>query len=770
MERLITDAEALDSSFKATRDSNGDLAMSYADIVDAIQIVQDNMGITGTTAEEAEKTISGSLAMMKSSWDNLLTAMASGEGFKTQMDALVSSASSALNNILPVIENFLVGFGDLMKQVGPIIVEKLPEIIEEVMPSLLDAAVQIVGALAEALPGILQAVVTVFGSLVDSISDYLNERWPTVGKTFDAIVGFAQTAFNGIISFLKKVFSGDWEGAWNDLKTAVQNIKWSEIGEKVKTAVGAAWSTLREWAGKLWEKAKTGIQSVNWAEIGGKVKDAISGAWDALKGWATGIWNSAKAGIEAVNWGAVGNTVLQWFGAAWSQLKTWAQNLWESAKAGIEAVNWKDIGDAIWKAVKEGIGSLVDNMKTLFETGATGIKNVDWKTVGSDIWDLIKSGLEALGAGIVSLFTDAKDEVGGGESIDWSGLGSSIVDLIIEGFKGIGGLILGLFEAVWNDIQNIPWAGLGLVIANYVLDGLGPFGDWLRDKFDIARVSLEDLDWSGTGKEAASQVVDGMSGLPDDVSGIGERAANGFGGGRGGGGSTLGGGAGRNNNVWTRTADTIRGFLRDGISHITTDVSSTADKAASNFGGASGGGGGASRWSGAGRNAGNSVTEAFKAAALKAIDAVTQIQNAINGIQGKAVTVQINKTTYETTVSKGARSKTTSYSPNARAMDTGYIFRHPTVFAYADNAFQVAGDVGPEAVVGVYSLDNMIQNSVNAAVGRTQAAMVGVLSEILDKMPKGQLVLDTGALVGGIAPEMNDELERITAWSGGGRA
>ena len=52
MERLITDAEGLNSSFKAARDENGNLAMSFNDIVQAIHIVQDDMGITGTTARE----------------------------------------------------------------------------------------------------------------------------------------------------------------------------------------------------------------------------------------------------------------------------------------------------------------------------------------------------------------------------------------------------------------------------------------------------------------------------------------------------------------------------------------------------------------------------------------------------------------------------------------------------------------------------------------------------------------------------------------------
>lgn len=826
---------------------------NYADMQNALIDYVEMVGLAGYAQMEAENTIQGSVASMKAAWQNLLVALSAGGGFKQQMDALVESARTAFNNILPIVENFLVGFAELMKQVGPMIVEKLPEIIQNVVPSVLDAAVQIVGALVDALPGILQAIVTVFGGLVDSIKAYLTERWPELGETFDSIAEFAKTAFNNIISFIQKVFSGDWQGAWEDLKNLAMSIDWASVGTSIMTFVANAWNGLKKWASEKWDKAVDGISSVDWKRAGEVAKTWIGAAWSTLREWAGKLWENAKKGIQDVNWAEIGGKVKDAISTAWNALKGWATGIWKNAKTGIENVPWKETGEFIMSKVSAGAASLVDTMKTVFAGAGLLVRTINWVDLGSWIADTIWSGFESIGKWFYDHFLSEKNETQNG--IDWWGLGVNIISSICDGLVAAQDFIWGFFKELakniaidfikglaWNLEENLGlhkpnmlnmWEGFGEVSKDAILAGMDPI------KAETLRLAEESASnfggggnasrgsgagrgiWHDAGETAKNGILRLMETLPKDVGTLGENAANRFGGGgsatRGSGagrsvwhdagekaksevvtvmnaltgeiteigvqsasgfgvgrssvvGSTAGTGVGREN-IWSRTADTIRGFLRDGISHITTDISSTADKAASNFGGASGGGGSSNRWSGAGRNAGNSVSEAFKTAALNAKEAINELQNAINNIKGKTVSINIQQKV--TTTNAGAantKDRNGKISPNARAMDTGYIFRHPTVFAYADNAFQVAGDVGAEAVVGVYSLDKMIQNSVNAAVGRTQAAMVGVLSEILDKMPKGQLVLDTGALVGGIAPEMNNELERITAWSGGGRA
>ena len=172
MERLVLDAEALNSSFKANRDANGDLAMSYADIVDAIHIVQDNMGITGTTALEASETISGSIGQMKSAWDNLVVGLADNEADLDKLiNNVISAGETALENLMPTIETAITSIGNAVEKIAPVIAEKLPPLVNRLLPSILKAATSLVNGLVKALPAILQVVIDVAPTVINSIID-----------------------------------------------------------------------------------------------------------------------------------------------------------------------------------------------------------------------------------------------------------------------------------------------------------------------------------------------------------------------------------------------------------------------------------------------------------------------------------------------------------------------------------------------------------------------------------------------------------------------
>lgn len=107
MERLLADAERI-------KRANGEMADysidSFADIVDAIHVVQTEMGITGTTAEEAEETISGSAQMMKAAWGNLMTGMGDEtQSTKALVNDFADSAITYVGNVLPAIGNTVEG-------------------------------------------------------------------------------------------------------------------------------------------------------------------------------------------------------------------------------------------------------------------------------------------------------------------------------------------------------------------------------------------------------------------------------------------------------------------------------------------------------------------------------------------------------------------------------------------------------------------------------------------------------------------------------------
>ncbi len=167
MQRLLKDAEKL-SGIKY------DIS-SYADIVDAIHVVQTEMGITGTTAKEAASTISGSLSMAKAAWKNLLTGVGDDTAdLGTLIDNLVDSVSTAAGNIVPRIGRILSGMGEVVAQLAPIIAQELPELISTMLPALVSAGAQLlvglVTGLVTAIPDLVAAAPQIITSLVSAIS------------------------------------------------------------------------------------------------------------------------------------------------------------------------------------------------------------------------------------------------------------------------------------------------------------------------------------------------------------------------------------------------------------------------------------------------------------------------------------------------------------------------------------------------------------------------------------------------------------------------
>lgn len=188
MARLIDDANRL----REAQGLNADLTIhSYADIVTAIHEVQTNLGITGTTAKEASTTIQGSLASMKSAWQNLLVGISDDtQPFDDLVDDLVGSVMIVGDNILPRVEKILGGIGNLASKLAPKLLEQIPPLLEAVLPSLIEATMSMSETLAEVIPSILDTLANVVidnsGTLLDAIGKMLSKiagKLPDMAKT-----------------------------------------------------------------------------------------------------------------------------------------------------------------------------------------------------------------------------------------------------------------------------------------------------------------------------------------------------------------------------------------------------------------------------------------------------------------------------------------------------------------------------------------------------------------------------------------------------------
>ena len=260
MQRLIKDAAALDSSIDAN-------SMSFANIVKAINVVQTEMGITGTTAKEAASTISGSVSSMKSAWSNLVTGIADENAdFEKLIDDFVDSVGTTAENIIPRVEKALEGAGKLVERLVPVIINRIPAIVENTLPKILQSGVNIIRTILNGISSnpnqIVSTIMSVVNTLIDAIVDLLPEIIVTgsllIGKLAVGIIqaipelvskipqviksivnGFKNNSsqFSGIG---RDIVNGVWQGIQSMISTFTRNVKnfFSSIVNSVKKTLG----------------------------------------------------------------------------------------------------------------------------------------------------------------------------------------------------------------------------------------------------------------------------------------------------------------------------------------------------------------------------------------------------------------------------------------------------------------------------------------------------------------------------------------------------
>ena len=188
MERLLEDATAL-SGVEYNIES-------YADVVDALHVIQTEMGITGTTAKEASSTISGSFASLTSSAKNLLTAFASDEipideVISRTLDSLVTYGDNVIprieqifHNVKWVIEDYVDDVGTLIGNLSLNIAQNAPKVIEAGF-NLIDT---MTSGLTKNSGAVRAAGESIIGSLAEGISGAVANLEPAAG---DIIGGLA---------------------------------------------------------------------------------------------------------------------------------------------------------------------------------------------------------------------------------------------------------------------------------------------------------------------------------------------------------------------------------------------------------------------------------------------------------------------------------------------------------------------------------------------------------------------------------------------------
>ena len=236
MKRLLKEAGAL--AGKKFDISN------YSDIIEAIHVIQEDMGIAGTTSNEAMTTIQGSFSATKAAWQNLLTGFSDKDQDLGQLVTnLVDSAKVAISNLVPIIAQALSGFSVAIQQIMPVISAELPGILQDLLPALLSGATALIVGLVTALPGFitilteqLPVILTqIFAAIKDAwpafcasmmellrlLWDYICQLWEKLSAWFDENV--VQPIVDAFTRFKDKV-KEIWDGIWGAIKGVINNI------------------------------------------------------------------------------------------------------------------------------------------------------------------------------------------------------------------------------------------------------------------------------------------------------------------------------------------------------------------------------------------------------------------------------------------------------------------------------------------------------------------------------------------------------------------
>lgn len=498
MERLLADAEKISGIKYDINNLN--------DVYSAIHVIQQELGITGTTALEAGATIEGSFNSLSASWENFIAGLGNPDAdMKMLVDNLAKGLSGAVNNVTPIIDNmvavlptvmdaligavndlapkFIETFTTLITQVIDGIVKLLPAII----PAIVDMVNGVINTLVSNLPLIIDAVILLVNEVITALSEMLPELIPTIVQ---AVVDIANSLLNNLPILLNAVLSlvqGCANGIISALPILIQALPQLITGiidffaSSAPLIVDATISLLMAMIDAIPIFLETfipvlpdlifaivdGMVKMNWAFADAGVTLFI-GLLDSLKKIGTNCIEYAPKLVDSmVN--------------ALKQLPEKFQTIYDNAMERVNEFINKFLADGV-----RGATEFVEKFKSFMSNfpynigvilGEASRKVADWavnlfnkaKETGKNFVEGVIDFVKNLPENLNTLLTDVINKV-----ISWG------VDLVNKGKQ----CAIDLSNSIINGIKNLPnkmkTAGDNLVKGLW--NGITGAGDWLKNK------------------------------------------------------------------------------------------------------------------------------------------------------------------------------------------------------------------------------------------------------------------------------------------------
>lgn len=471
MQRLIADANKL----RAEQGKTADLTIdSYADIVEAIHTVQEEMGITGTTAKEASTTISGSIGMAKAAWTNFLTGLGRDDvDFSQLTNQLLESIGAVAKNVAPRVaiigKSIIQAFPSVLSGLGSV----LAPIVSEALSTAWNIAVQALAGLGIRLPTVdssqfmaaFQQVASFVGAAIDGIKGAVS----TLASAFAPAFAAMQAALAPIIAQVSSALLPALSvlgAALGNLAAAVLPVISAAIqamAPVIATAIGAVVSlasTISTGLAPVINSIASLIQAVLpviqqlFTQWGASIQAVVSAAFTFVESVVTSAMNVINAVIGTVlalikgDWEGVWNGVLNILQAVWDGMIATVQSCIQLVSSTIDSA--LSFIKGVWNSAWSALGSFLDSAWDGFVSAVTG---------GNE---QVMSILGGLPGKIIGLFADAGSWLIDSGRALLQGFADGVmgaVGWVGDQISGALGTIRGLFP--FSPAKEGPFSGRG---------------------------------------------------------------------------------------------------------------------------------------------------------------------------------------------------------------------------------------------------------------------------------------------------------------------
>lgn len=487
MQRLLADAEKL-SGVKY------DLS-SYADIVEAIHVIQTEMGITGTTAEEASTTIQGSVASMKAAWANLMVGMADDtQDFDLLLSNFIESIGTVADNLLPRIGVVIEGMGKLVAGLAPEIASALPTLTNELLPNLVELGVQSISALVQGIQENGDSLAAGALSIVGTLAEGIAELLPMVA---DTAASLAVSLADGLTESLPNIIPV----AIETISTLVENLT-----ENANTVIEAGIQIILALGEGLIAALPQLIETVPQIVI--NIANVINDNAPKLVDTALYLITRLATGLLAATPTILANI----------------PKIIEAIVAAFMAFQWLNLGKQLIDGVANGVKKAGESMATAAKNAFSKFKSkitgsevaTELKSIGKYIIDGIVGGIKNSLSRIANVAGKIKDtllsklkglfKIASPSKLMKEEVGAYIGEGIAVGIEESGQMAVDAAETVANGIID-AFAGTETAV-EYARRTAQKVGDVLERELTKQNAALQEMQKQADAQQAAEELAD----------------------------------------------------------------------------------------------------------------------------------------------------------------------------------------------------------------------------------------------------------------------